>query len=327
MLSCDCLLIVESRYMLQWIKSNWYYIRVVFTVICVAALAFFVPWHEGFLLIRNMDLLWLLLILVIQFCLGAFDSIRVQILLRLKPIYRLPNLVLTLKTSLVAQLPTGVLGGEVYRGAKMREFGVDISYAAGALIICRVLSVASLFLIGGMVAACLLVSGGGIARVYGQAFLFMACIVGFGLGFFLLVLLFFGRRALPWVPTQYLKAKLSPLSTIVFHSLGFVTFFSLMIVILRTFTLLALLLALNLNVGFVIALIAIVAGSLLSMFPITLAAIGLREGGIAGILIFHGIEPSTAFSLAVLLRVCAILASFINIAWLIGVLKLRERRR
>lgn len=302
--------------MLQWIRENWQTFKLIFTVLAIIALAIVVPWGEGLAILKTINLAWLLVLFPVLFLATAVDAFRVSVLLGLSRRYGLLNLVLTFKTALVAQLPTGMIGGEVFRAVKLSEFDVPPVRAAGALIICRILSLASLCLIGALAATIALLKGSHLEHIYGAAVLMIMAFGGGVLAVIFTAIIIWGSRIVPFIPWPLARSWLAPIATIKFSRLPIVCWLSVVIVLLKVTALFVLLVASGLDFDPVGTSFAIVAGGLISVIPITVAAIGARESGIAGALILQGIPSGGAFSIAVLLRICAVLGSIVSLVLL-----------
>ncbi len=255
-----------------------------------------------------------LAVFTIQFCLGALDASRIAQLLSLGPQHRLKNLNLAFKSALVAQLPTGILGGEIFRGTELASFGVPISRAAGAIIVNQLLGVAALCFLGSLVCGWLIVVNGVLTVEMSSALLWAGlvgsvCISGFSLG-----LSFYGTRLTQCIPLKKAQVWMATLETFAFAQIWKTFGLSILIAIFRILALLVLLKIMGIVVSPLVVATSIIAGGLLSMIPITISAIGLREAGIAGMLIVFGMDSGIAFSVAVLLRVCAIITVLLSFA-------------
>jgi len=79
-----------------------------------------------------------------------------------------------------------------------------------------------------------------------------------------------------------------------------------LIVLVRAATLWTATQALSLTINFDIAVLALSAGFVLSLIPLTAAGVGPREAGIAGVLVLFGAEPGISILIALIFRAVAL---------------------
>lgn len=309
-------------------KRSWRRLRYVLTALGIVALAILVPWSEGYFLLQRVRIEWLFLLYLVIIFGTWLDAQRVAVLLRLQRHNQRQNLILTFKTALVAQMPTGVIGGDVYRTVGLKAFGVSAGEAAGVLIVCRLLSLAAYFLVGAVVSVSAIVVSPELERIYTMPVLIFFIVIGVSSAGLLIALARFGGARLALFPWVRGRSWLAPIQEV--GTTGFIPAcaLSLAVIITKIGALIVLFLASGLAADPLGASFAIIAGSLLSMVPITVAAIGARESGIAGVLILQGFQSGAAFSVAVLLRICAVACAIISVAVLYaltGLIKLWSR--
>lgn len=299
--------------MWQMIRMNWQVLRVFFTALGILLLVILVPWAEGVASLKNIHGSWFAIFFLVLFATSWADAYRVESLLNIPSSLRLKNLNLTFKTALVAQFPSGIIGGELFRVIHLSSYGFPRTQAGGALIVCRFLTMAALLLVG---VICLIL----LIRINSPLVGFISPLSYFALIFSgsLLTLLCafiarYGGTFVRKLPTSFLSKYLLALDNVGRNGFLTASIMSVLIVLLKSFIMIMLLIASGSPANPIEASLAIVAGSLLSMVPITIAAIGARESGIAGILILNGVPVGSAFSLAVALRVIAIATAALSV--------------
>ena len=106
-----------------------------------------------------------------------------------------------------------------------------------------------------------------------------------------------------WGPVREAWSFVQSIST---NRFVFAAVISLVIIGVRALTLWAAMQALGLESSFGVAVMALSAGFILSLIPLTAAGVGPREAGIAGVLVLFGNEAGLSVLIALLFRAVAL---------------------
>jgi uncharacterized protein (TIRG00374 family) len=271
---------------------------------------------------------WAIVSILLVIGLGILDTWRSEILLTALAKNRIKNFQITFVSSLIAQLPLGIVGGDVFRALAFRKNGVPIEMVAGAIGFCRLLGLLITLVTTIIIAIQMLIWSPHpmslqIVDVLPLLALILMVFVFFSMVFKLIILSenwpnFFKRNRL--------KKLIGFVRQIPSKSVQAVASVSFSMLVIRIFILWCSAKAFDMNLGIGVVTLGLCLGFLISTVPISLAGIGLREGGIVGVLAFFGFDLSHAVIVAVAFRAFIISGTLLGI-FLAFVITLPSRNR
>jgi len=281
-------------------------LRVGLTIVSLVALAIWLPYASLANIIATARLDWFVAAAAVAASLGLLDALRVAILLGLPGKAFVQNLRITFLAALTAQLPTGLIGGDLYRSVALRVLDESTESIVSTLMISRLMSLFAM-LVALSVTSALMLSGltSTPASASGMSTMAVLCAGG------VLVsgVLSAGALAyrLPfWRRWSVIRDVLGRIRAVSLHQFGAAMAISIGLVFVRAAALWMAINAIGLNVSLDVAILALSAGFLLSVIPLTAAGIGLREAGIAGVLVLFGVDPGVAVFGAIIFRAVAL---------------------
>jgi len=259
---------------------------------------------------------WLLSAILLVLPYEGLKVFRMEQLLPCSKSHRLLHTKIVSAMSCVAQLPVGTVGGDVYRVVRLEECGSSPEDATAATFLMRLIAFSTT----------LIISGIGGMFVFDSVFPVIATILG---GLILLVLAtsknppgFLGRLVKRSDDTRRgtLGRTLSLAARLlrhVFHEAAALTRKKIIGVLGYTLALYAVLavivwfclLALDLDASYFAALAALAVGNLASSIPSPAGNVGLREGGMVGVLAGLGVAVAPAIIGALLFRAVMIVGA------------------
>ena len=263
-------------------------------------------WRAG---LAEADWRWLAVALALVVPHAALKAWRLELLLPHLCDHRLHHLHIVFGMAAMSQLPTGTVGGDVYRIARLDACGVPPAEATAATFILRIAGFAVTLILAAVAGAAVLGAPWPLLAVaFGGALLFVlaraerppAWLAGIGLD----------ARGEP-LPGQSLWGRLrrglghllrktfAQAGSLEGRRLLAVLGASLAMYVVRALMLWLCLIALGLDAGVFAALGALAAGNLASSVPSPAGSVGLREGGIVGVLAALG-SPAAPATLAAL---------------------------
>ena len=216
------------------------------------------------------------------------------------------NLRITFLAALTAQLPTGLIGGDLYRSVALRVLDESTESIVSTLMISRLMSVFAM-LVALSVTSALMLSGLTSAPASASGMSTMAVLCAGGV--LVSGVLSAGALAyrLPfWRRWSVIRDVLGRIRAVSLHQFGAAMAISIGLVFVRAAALWMAINAIGLDVSLDVAILALSAGFLLSVIPFTAAGIGLREAGIAGVLVLFGVDLGAAVFGAIIVRAVAL---------------------
>lgn len=280
------------------------YVRFLFATFSLVVLFYFVPLRETFAALRDLDPLWFVIAVLVQFVTRAVGTLRMQVvaanqglMLSLSQLYRL-----LLTVHFYSVLLPGPLVGGGASWVKYRQLGAGTHAAAAIVLLNRAVGMTMLVTLG--VCAWLLDRINEIpliasAAVLGVLFIFAFAVLappphgseqqeagGSGLRRFVHEML---RRCMLFRRIPRYGKFVILTSAFVQELLGTFVFFGFAI-------------AVGIDIDFLTVLWIRAALSMFLLMPITFAGIGLREAGLVALGALIGLDPVTtvAWSIAIL---------------------------
>jgi uncharacterized membrane protein YbhN (UPF0104 family) len=268
----------------------------VLTLATIAWAAREVSWRE---VVQTLDPGALGLAVLVLAALPVLEAVRVGVLAG-RPLNEVPAMLGFNGTAAVlAQAPLGLVGAELYKGHAYHRRGLALAPIITAIALARVLGLLALALIAGVLA----VSGPGVL----PARFGVALAVAGAAGLILLpVLGRFAARILPTHKGGKLSQLLAALSGLSLGALVQGGLISAAIVFVRAFGLVLAAAGLGWSLDIITAVTATALSLLLSLIPFVSSVIGVREGGIAGILALAGIALAPGFAIGLVFRFAAL---------------------
>ena len=281
-------------------------LRIALTLISILALLVWLPYESIAGIIASARADWFALAALLAATLGLLDAFRVAGLLALPPTAYIPNLRITYLAALTAQLPTGLIGSDLFRGVALRAIARNTESIASVMIISRLMSLAAVMIVFAVTAVLMTLTTGAGARLVEDltpalAILFAGLVAIAAIVVVLVALRH--RLARYWGPV---REAWSFVQSISLNRFVFAAVISLVIIGVRALTLWAAMQALGLDSSFGVAVMALSAGFILSLIPLTAAGVGPREAGIAGVLVLFGHEAGLSVLIALLSRAVAL---------------------
>ena len=298
----------------NWLKSPWLIgamvLGLVWALFQVAPLS---EWREAFRE-ASLPLLGLAVLLVLPHELLKVLRIE-QLLPELRP-QRLRHARVLYQMSCVAQLPVGTIGGDVFRICKLEELGATAEDATAATFIMRMIGFATTLSLAGI---------GGFV-VLGSVWPLLGPVLG------AVILLVLAKSQTPPkflsklvahaddVPRNAFGRVLSAAARLlrhVFREAAKLSRMQMLRVLAVTLALYAMrglivwvcLMAINVDVSYLVALAALATGNLACAIPSPAGTVGLREGGMISILAGFGAAVAPATIGALLFRAAMILGA------------------
>ena len=298
----------------QWLKSPWLIgvmvLGLVWALFQVAPLS---EWRGAF---SRAEPLWLVAAVLVVLPHELLKVLRMeQLLPEVKP-RRLEHARIIYQMACVAQLPVGTIGGDVYRICRLEECGADARDATAATFIMRAVGFASTLTLAGI---------GGVF-VLGSVW----PLVGPLLAALILYLLATSKNPPAFLAKLVARADDAPRNAFgrilskaarllrhVFDEAAATTRSELLRVLGVTLALYAVrglivwlcLLAIGLDVNYLVALAALAVGNLACAIPSPAGTVGLREGGMVGVLAGLGTAVAPATIGALLFRAAMIIGA------------------
>ena len=302
----------------QILKSPWLIgvmvLGLVWALFQVAPLS---EWRDAF---GRAEPLWLVLAVALVLPHELLKVLRMeQLLPEVRPA-RLKHARIIYQMACVAQLPVGTVGGDVYRICRLEECGASAEDATAATFIMRAIGFATTLSLAGI----------------GGVFVLDSVwpLIGPALGALLLYLLATSQN-----PPRFLSrlvdhaddaprnvfgrilSKAARLLRHVFHEAAALTRMQLLRVLGVTLALYAVrglivwvcLLAIDLDVGYLVALVALATGNLACAIPSPAGTVGLREGGMVGVMAGFGVAVAPATIGALLFRAAMIIGAGVGL--------------
>jgi uncharacterized protein (TIRG00374 family) len=289
------------------LKSPWLIgVMVIGLLVALHLVAPYSEWREAF---AQAEPSWLLSAVLLVLPHEGLKVLRMEQLIPCVKPQRLLHTKIVYGMSCVAQLPVGTVGGDVYRVMRLEECGSSAEDAAAATFLMRLIGFA----------ATLAISGIGGMFVLGSIFPIIGPILG---GLILLLLAmsknpprFLGRlveraddtrrgafgRFLS-VAARLLRHVFREAAALTRKQIVGVLGFTMALYAVRAVIVWFCLLALDLDVSYFAALVALAVGNLASSIPSPAGNVGLREGGIVGVLAGLGVAVAPATIGALLFR-------------------------
>jgi len=281
-------------------------LRIALTLISILVLLVWLPYESMAGIIASARADWFALAALLAATLGLLDASRVAGLLALPLTAYIPNLRITYLAALTAQLPTGLIGSDLFRGVALRAIVRNTESIASVMIISRLMSLAAVMLVFVVTAVLMTLNTGAGGRLVEDltpalATLFAGLVA---LAAVVAVLVAFRHRLARY--RAPVREAWSFVQTISLNRIVFAAVISLVIIGVRALTLWAAMQALSLDSSFGVVVMAISAGFILSVIPLTAAGVGPREAGIAGVLVLFGHEAGLSVLIALLFRAVAL---------------------
>ena len=284
-------------------------LRIALTLISILALLVWLPYESMAGIITSVRADWFAMAAVLAATLGLLDAFRVAALLSLPLSAYIPNLRITYLAALTAQLPTGLIGSDLFRGVALRAIAKNTESIASVMIFSRLMSLAAVMIVFVFTAIPMTFTTGAGARLIEDLIPALAVLIAglVALAGLVAMLVAFRHKL-----TRYrgpVREAWSFVQSISLNRFVFAAVISLVIIGVRALTLWAAMQALGLENSFGVAVMALSAGFILSLIPLTAAGVGPREAGIAGVLVLFGNEAGLAVLIALLFRAVALVGS------------------
>ena len=277
-------------------------LRIAFTLISILALLVWLPYESMAEIIASARADWFALAAMLAATLGLLDAFRVAGLLALPLSAYIPNLRITYLAALTAQLPTGLIGSDLFRGVALRAIAKNTGSIASVMIISRLMSLAAVMIVFVFTATLMtLTIGGGVFLAADLMLALAVLLAGLVALAGVVAILVTCRYKLTryWGPA---REAWSFVQSISLNRFVFAAVISLVIIGVRAIALWAAIQALGLDSSLGVAVMALSAGFILSLIPLTAAGIGPREAGIAGVLVLFGNDAGVSVMIALLFR-------------------------
>lgn len=275
-----------------------------------------VDWREAFAAIRTAHLGWMGLggfVILLVWCL---DALRLH---WMTPIDDLPyrtHLALALQSAFVMQFGFGVFSGDGYRVAGYALKSGKVFKPTAHLVASRIAGFSSVGLMAMAASVWVIFRGEAEFLEMGKSIIKSvgtAAVIAFAV----LLAIFFalrGRKLPRWIQEARTAAKTITLR---------IWLLSIIMVLLRGASFWCILMALNIETHFYVALLASVVATLSSLLPV-MGGIGVREGAYTGITTIFGIDPAIGLSAALLMRFAVLLATSVGLLLSLGLKTDRE---
>ena len=295
------------------LKSPW--LALVLTAGLIWALLQVAPLSEWKDVLARANPLWLAVAVGLSLPHAVLKLLRMEVLLPVLKPHRGAHLNTVFGTAVTSQLPVGTVGGDVYRIVCFTDMGVEAEDATAATLLVRLSGFAVTVIIAGVAAAIYL----------GEAW----PVLGVAVGTLILFILARSQR-----PPKVLRrlADMNPdgrgivhkvkctvagvLKTLFDHAgdltrrrLAALIGITLAMYAARAAILWTCLLAIGMEAGPFAALAALAVGNLASSVPSPTGSVGLREGGMVGVLAGLGHAAAPAAIAAILFRAAVIAGS------------------
>ena len=298
----------------QILKSPWLIgvmvLGLVWALFQVAPLS---EWRDAF---GRAEPLWLVLAVLVVLPHEMLKVIRMEQLLPEVRTARLKHSRIIYQMACVAQLPVGTIGGDVYRICRLEDCGADAEDATAATFIMRAVGFATTLTLAGI---------GGVF-VLGSAWPLIGPVLGALILFVLAtsqnppaILCRLVERAddAPRNLFGRVMSKAARLLRHVFREAAATTRGQLLRVLGVTLALYAVrglivwlcLLSIGLDASYLVALVALATGNLACAIPSPAGTVGLREGGMVGVMAGFGVAVAPATIGALLFRAAMIIGA------------------
>ena len=298
----------------RWMKSPWLIgLMVIGLLYALYSVAPPSEWVDAF---SRAEPLWLVAAVLLVLPHEMLKVLRMeQVLPEVKPA-RIRHSAIVYQMACVAQLPFGTIGGDFYRICRLEECGANAEDATAGTFIIRMIGFASTVTLSGI----------GAFFVFGWLWPLLGPVLG-ALILYLLARSQKPPRFVAWlvehaddVPRNVFGKILSGTARLLRHmfreaaalkrgQMFRVLGYALALYGVRTAILWVCLLALGLDVSFLAALAALAVGNLASSVPSPTGNVGLREGGIVGILSGFSVAAAPATIAALLFRAAIIVGA------------------
>ncbi|MGJ8560815.1 MAG: lysylphosphatidylglycerol synthase transmembrane domain-containing protein [Litorimonas sp.] len=297
-----------------WLKSPWLIAAMVISLII--ALHFIAPLSEWQAAFSQAEPVWLLSAILLVLPHEILKVLRMEQLIPCVKPHRILHAKIVYGMSFVTQLPVGTVGGDVYRVMRLEDCGASPKDATAATFLMRLIGFSTTLIIAGLGGMIILQS--------------VIPIIGPILGAAIIVLLTTSKNPPSFLARLVkrsdetgrgklgrLLSRLARLLSHTFQQAADLTRQQIMAVLGVTLGLYAVravivwfcLLALDLDVSYGAALAALAVGNLASTIPSPAGNIGLREGGMVGVLAGLGVAVAPATISALLFRAAMILGA------------------
>ena len=283
------------------------------------------PWSEWKTALANANPLYLGLALLFALPSALFKVGRMETLIPVLKPHRVQHSNIVFAMECVGQMPVGTVGGDVFRICRLDELGVDAETATAATFLVRITGFAVTIAMASLAGA----------YVFGEVW----PLAGLAVTALVLTVLVTSQKPPRWVVRlsedrggKGLVAKLRRGLAGILHTMveraaklsrtdiAKMVGFTLGVYAARTLVLWMCLLAVGVDVPVWAALAALAAGNLASSIPSPAGNVGLREGGIVGILSGFGASVAPATIGAILFRAAVALGAGLGFvlswAWL-----------
>ena len=286
---------------------------VVAMLVVLHFIAPFSEWQDAF---TRAEPLWLLAAIGLVLPHEIIKVLRMEQLLPIVAPHRIFHTKITCGMSCVAELPVGTLGGDFYRVIRLEECGAAPEDATAATFLMRIIAFTMTISLAGL---------GGVI-VLGSAFPLLGPVIGA-----LILLLLATSKNPPGFLTRLVDRAddtprgawgrfLSLSARLLRHvfragadlhrrQIGIILAYTLAIYIVRGAIVWFSLLSLDLDVSYIAALASLAVGNLASSIPSPAGNVGLREGGMIGVLAGFGVAVAPAAIGALLFRGVMIIGS------------------
>ncbi len=265
----------------------------------------------------------LVLAMLVRLCIFALDALRLS---WMKPVVDLPyhqHLRLALRGAFLSQLGFGFLTGDAYRALGYAKGSKGVSGPAAHLLAARLAGITTTALVALIAALYLITSDNlelrGFARQVGLGVSLVGAII--------LLSLWLGLKVLPRYVPDAVQERLAFGRAALRLLVPRIWAFSMLIVLLRGFSLWLIFIALHQSVPYFVSLLSSVTATLITLLPLAFGGLGLREGAIAGVATLFGTPAAISVSAAILLRITVVSAA--SAGWVISMFmpEMPDRKR
>lgn len=287
-----------------WVKG----LKGLIGVALLAAIFIVIDWQAAWLEMKKSNPLWLCLAALIFFAMVIADGLRLHLITPVKNLPLINHISLSFQSSAVAQFGLGALSGDLYRAAGYGLYSRDLWKSASHILVIRMIGIITLIAVVLAMTTWALLYESTSLPDFGLSFIWPLTALFLGLMFLGLWLTKLDLSRLP----RFLK-PLGTLSLVIKKATPSIWFISLAIILAMGVSFACILYALGFSGPLFIPIIAALSARIVSLIPITIGGLGLREGAYISVLSLFSIAPETAFAAAILMRLISGLATIIGI--------------
>ena len=303
-----------------WRGSVFLVLKIAVSAALLYAIFLLVDVHAALKAAKGMNLLFLGLAAMVRITVFSLDALRLSWMTPIPGLAYVQHLRLALRGAFFSQLGFGFLTGDAYRAAGYAKGSGNLSGPAAHLLAARFAGISTTAALALAAALILLTRQSGVLRSF-AGHIGLGVAAGAVIVLSLIWLVFKVLR--PHVSSQW-QTRLQQGVTALQSLTARVWALSLVLVLLRGFSLWLVFAGLHYSLSYFVTLLAVVTATLVTLVPLAFAGLGLREGTLAGVCTLFGAPAALSVSAAILMRLAVISAAATGFAVSLGLPEMKK---